>query len=594
MHPTEIQKKIEFIQNFAKASNAADGSKVDANANVTNKDMAVMEAELFKADTIQINRALVKNKLTEMYGNRCAENFEEDISDHLIYIHDETSLKPYCVSISLYPYLLEGTKVLGGTSKAPRNLRSFCGTFCNLVYQVASNFAGAVATVEFLLYFDYFARRTYGRNYLATHRAEIAQELQGVVYTMNQPAAARGNQSVFWNISVFDRHYFDSIFGEFYFPDGTQGDYESVSKLQDFFLNWFRYERTCELLTFPVVTAAYLVDKETREPLDELFVMHLAYQMSLGLSIFHYESDSADSLASCCRLRNELQDNTFSYTLGAGGVSTGSFQVITINLNRITQRAVNAPTYDYYYTLPSVVERVHKYLSAYRALVQDYIDAKLLPVYDAGFISLDKQFGTIGINGALEALEFMATPKEDYKAELRIILSTIKDMNKEAYKTYGFRFNTEFVPAENLGVKNAKWDKEDGLWVPRDCYNSYFFPVEDTTLTVLDRLDAHSADVSNYLDGGAACHINLEQLPSYKQALELIKVAAKLGVPYWTTNVLTTICKDCGYINPETHQHCTYCDSKNIEYATRVIGYLKPISSFSEGRRNEAFRRHYM
>lgn len=594
MHPTEIQKKIEFIQNFAKASNAADGSKVDANANVTNKDMAVMEAELFKADTIQINRALVKNKLTEMYGNRCAENFEEDISDHLIYIHDETSLKPYCVSISLYPYLLEGTKVLGGTSKAPQNLRSFCGTFCNLVYQVASNFAGAVATVEFLLYFDYFARKTYGRDYLDTHRAEIAQELQGVVYTMNQPAAARGNQSVFWNISVFDRHYFDSIFGEFYFPDGTQGDYESVSELQDFFLGWFREERTRELLTFPVVTAAYLVDKETREPLDMPFVMYLAYQMSLGLSFFHYESDSADSLASCCRLRNELQDNTFSYTLGAGGVSTGSFQVITINLNRITQRAVNAPTYDYYYTLPSVVERVHKYLSAYRALVQDYIDAKLLPVYDAGFISLDKQFGTIGINGAIEALEFMATPKESYKEELRIILSTIKDMNKEAYKTYGFRFNTEFVPAENLGVKNAKWDKEDGLWVPRDCYNSYFFPVEDTTLTVLDRLDAHSADVSNYLDGGAACHLNLEQLPSSGQALGLIMGAAKLGVPYWTTNVLTTICKDCGYINPETKQHCIECGSKNIEYATRVIGYLKPISSFSEGRRNEAFRRHYM
>ena len=594
MHPTEIQKKIEFIRNFAKASNAADGSKVDANANVTNKDMAVMEAELFKSDTIQINRALVKNKLTEMYGTRCAEHFEEDISDHLIYIHDETSLKPYCVSISLYPYLLEGTKVLGGTSKAPQNLRSFCGTFCNLVYQVASNFAGAVATVEFLLYFDYFARKTYGRDYLATHHAEIAQELQGVVYTMNQPAAARGNQSVFWNISVFDKHYFDSIFGEFYFPDGTQGDYESVAYLQDFFLDWFRKERTRELLTFPVVTAAYLVDKETREPLDEVFVSSLAYQMSQGLSFFHYESDSADSLASCCRLRNELQDNTFSYTLGAGGVSTGSFQVITINLNRITQRAVNAPTYDYYYTLPSVVERVHKYLSAYRALVQDYIGAKLLPVYDAGFISLDKQFGTIGINGALEALEFMATPKEDYKSELRIILSTIKEMNKEAYQTYGFRFNTEFVPAENLGVKNAKWDKEDGLWVPRDCYNSYFFPVEDTTLTVLDRLDAHSADVSNYLDGGAACHINLEQLPSFRQALELIKVAAKLGVPYWTTNVLTTICKECGYINPETHQHCTKCGSKNIEYATRVIGYLKPISSFSEGRRKEAFRRHYM
>lgn len=582
-----INKKIGFIHNFIRASNPATGSEVDSNANVTVKSLAVMEAELFKREFISVNRALVMRKLEAMYGYEMAKQYYKDIEEHLIYIHDETSLRPYCVSVSLYPFLLEGTKNLGGTSKAPTNLQSFCGSFVNLVYQIASDFAGAVATVEFLMYFDYFARKQYGKGYLVDHYKEIAQEFQGVVYAMNQPAAARGSQSVFWNISVFDKGYFESLFGEFYFPDGSKPDYTSVKRLQECFMHWFTQERTKELLTFPVLTAAYLVDKETRKPVDIGFEYALAKSMSDGLSFFHYESDSADSLASCCRLRNELADNTFSYTLGAGGVSTGSYQVITINFNRLYQRG---------YNLIDVVQRVHKYLMAFRAIVSEYIEAGLLPSYSAGYISLDKQFGTIGINGALESFEYLRTTgyKGSFKEHLQQDLSIIKALNKEALTQYGVRFNTEFVPAENLGVKNAKWDKEDGLYVPRGCYNSYFYPVEDTKMTVLDRLDAHAWDVSQFLDGGAACHLNLEQLPSQPQAMKLIEIAAKKGVPYWTTNVLCTICKDCERIDPVTRQTCKYCGSKNLDYGTRVIGYLKPISSFSEGRQKEAAMRSYM
>lgn len=583
----DINKKIDFIHNFIRASNPATGSEVDSNANVTVKSLAVMEAELFKREFINVNRALVMRKLEAMYGYEMAKQYYKDIEEHLIYIHDETSLRPYCVSVSLYPFLLEGTKNLGGTSKAPTNLQSFCGSFVNLVYQIASDFAGAVATVEFLMYFDYFARKQYGKGYLGDHYKEIAQEFQGVVCAMNQPAAARGSQSVFWNISVFDKGYFDSLFGEFYFPDGSKPEYTSVKRLQEYFMQWFAEERTKELLTFPVLTAAYLVDKETRKPVDIDFEYCLAKSMSDGLSFFHYESDSADSLASCCRLRNELADNTFSYTLGAGGVSTGSYQVITINFNRLYQRG---------YSLIDVVQRVHKYLMAFRAIVSEYIEAGLLPSYSAGYISLDKQFGTIGINGALESFEYLRTTgyKGSFKEHLQQDLSIIKALNKEALTQYGVRFNTEFVPAENLGVKNAKWDKEDGLYVPRDCYNSYFYPVEDTKMTVLDRLDAHAWDVSQFLDGGAACHLNLEQLPSPPQAVKLIELAAKKGVPYWTTNVLCTICKDCERIDPVTRQTCKYCGSKNLDYGTRVIGYLKPISSFSEGRQKEAAMRSYM
>lgn len=584
----DLKEKIKYIHDYMYASNAASASKVDANSNVTQKTIAGLEAEMFKPDTIQINRKLVKDKLTQMFGEDMAKAYEDDLANHYIYTHDETSLKPYCASITLYPFLLEGTKCLGGVSKAPKNLQSFCGSFINLVYQIASNFSGAIATVEFLHIFDYFARKTYGSDYLTTHKLEIKQEFQGVVYALNQPASARGDQSVFWNISVFDHDYLQEMFGSFYYPDGSKVSIDSVYKLQLFFLDWFKQEREKELLTFPVVTAALLTDGKGGFK-DNGFMEALADEQSQGLSFFVYMSDKVDSLASCCRLRNELADNTFSYTLGAGGVVTGSARVISLNINRICQCGV---------MLDEIVDRVHKYLLAHREVVKDYIDAGLLPAYTQGFMDIDKQFLTVGVNGVLESFEYLRDKKgtvtdKEYPDYLTTLLSFIKLSNKSALSEYGVRFNTEEIPAENLGVKNAKWDKEAGLYVPRDCYNSYFYPVEDVNVTVLDKIKLYAKDIVQNLDGGSALHLNLEQMLSAEQFIHLYKLCSRYGVQYWTTNVLCTICNDCGYINTDTENHCVKCGSTNVDYGTRVIGYLKRISNFSEARQAEASKRFY-
>lgn len=584
----DLKEKIKYIHDYMYASNAASASKVDANSNVTQKTIAGLEAEMFKPDTIQINRKLVKDKLTQMFGEDMAKAYEDDLANHYIYTHDETSLKPYCASITLYPFLLEGTKCLGGVSKAPKNLQSFCGSFINLVYQIASNFSGAIATVEFLHIFDYFARKTYGSDYLTTHKLEIKQEFQGVVYALNQPASARGDQSVFWNISVFDHDYLKEMFGGFYYPDGSKVSIDSVYKLQLFFLDWFRQEREKELLTFPVVTAALLTDGKGGFK-DNAFMEALADEQAQGLSFFVYMSDKVDSLASCCRLRNELADNTFSYTLGAGGVVTGSARVISLNINRICQCGV---------MLDEIVDRVHKYLLAHREVIKAYIDAGLLPAYTQGFMDIDKQFLTVGVNGVLESFEYLRDKKgigtdKEYPDYLTALLSFIKLSNKSALSEYGVRFNTEFVPAENLGVKNAKWDKEAGLYVPRDCYNSYFYPVEDANVTVLDKIKLYANDIVQNLDGGSALHLNLEQMLSAEQFIHLYKLCSRYGVQYWTTNVLCTICNDCDYINTDTENHCVKCGSTNVDYGTRVIGYLKRISNFSEARQAEASKRFY-
>ena len=591
----QVKNRLDFIRAYTKASNASSGAEVDANANVTRKTLATLEAEVYKPYTIALNRQLVTEKLRGMFGLETAEYYLGDLDYHFIYAHDETSLKPYCASITLYPFLLEGTKCMGGVSKAPKNLQSFCGSFVNLVYQVASNFAGAVATVEFLHYFDYFARKQYGKNYLKTNAKEVKQELQGVVYGLNQPASARGDQSVFWNISVFDRPYMQEMFGNFYYPDGTQPNMDSLMELQKFFMEWFRKERHKELLTYPVLTASILTDGKGGF-CDPEFMEFCAEQMSKGHSFFVYMSDSVDSLASCCRLRNELADNTFSYTLGAGGIVTGSAQVITLNLNRLAELAImSADNFDD--VLRVQIQDVHKYLLASKAVYNDYIKAGLLPAYTAGFMDIDKQFLTLGINGLVEAAEnygYTIGNNEKYKKWLSHVLGIFKEENKKALQQYGCRFNTELVPAENLGVKNAKWDKEDGYWNGnRDCYNSYFYRVEDTNLNVIDKLEMYAHDVTDSLDGGSALHLNLEQLPSYEQAKTLFKLCSKNGVPYWTTNVLCTICNDCGTIDPVTRKACKKCGSENVDYGTRIIGYLKRITNFSDARQVEAAKRYY-
>lgn len=580
-----IRQKLDFMDHYLHAQNAADGSGVDANANVTQKNIATLEAELMKDYFIQINRAQVSGKIQALFGHELAQEYIRQIEDHEIYVHDETSLKPYCVSVTMYPFLLDGLTGLGGESRAPRHIESFCGSFVNFVFAVSSQFAGAVATVEFLTYFDYFARKDYGDDYLNTHRHQIANHLQHVVYAINQPAAARGYQSVFWNISVYDRFYFDSMFGEFVFPDYSRPQWASLEKLQHFFLDWFNEERTRNILTFPVVTVAMLT--EAGQCKDQAFARAMASHLDQGNSFFVYLSDSADSLASCCRLRSEISDNTFSYSLGAGGVATGSINVITINMNRLIQDGRS---------LEQEISKIHCYQVAYRKLMEEYLEAGLLTVYNAGFISLDKQFLTIGINGMLEAAESLgleAGNNDAYRRFVREQLKVIYDANKRARREYGYMFNTEFVPAENLGIKNARWDRKDGYQVKRDCYNSYFYRVEDNNINALDKFQLHGRELLEYLDGGSALHLNLDEKLDEDGYLALLNIAAHTGCNYFCVNVKITICNDCETIDKRTLRSCPDCGSHNIDYGTRVIGYLKRVSAFSEGRRNEHGLRHY-
>ena len=602
----ETLEKMKFLSDYCEAKNAATGSKFDANANVEHKNIATLIGELPKQGFIRLNRRLLVERIKKMYGKPLADEYIDLLTHHFIYKNDETNLANYCASITMYPWLIGGTTSIGGNSTAPTNLKSFCGGFINMVFMVSSMLAGACATPEFLMYMNYFIQKEYGKDYckradevvdLSVKRRTIdkiiTDDFEQIVYSLNQPTGARNYQAVFWNISYYDRPYFESLFGNFYFPDGSQPDWESLSWLQKRFMTWFNEERLKTVLTFPVETMALLA--ENGDCKDHEWGDFAAQMYAQGHSFFTYMSDNADSLSSCCRLRNEIQDNGFSYTLGAGGVSTGSKSVLTINLNRCIQYAVNHDL-DYKEYLTHIIKLCHKVQLAYNENLKELLHNHMLPLFDAGYINIDRQYLTIGINGLVEAAEFMGldiNPNDDYKKFVQGVLGLIETQNK-AFRTKEAMFNCEMIPAENVGVKHAKWDKEDGYFVPRDCYNSYFYRVEDNSLTILDKFKLHGKPYIEHLTGGSALHMNLEEHLSEPQYRQLLRVAAQEGCNYFTFNIPNTICNDCGHIDKRYLHECPHCHSKNVDYLTRIIGYMKRVSNFSVPRQEEAHRRYYI
>lgn len=783
-----VKNKIAFIERFKASSNTANAT-IDDNANVSyRKNIAVLNAEAHKPENVRISRAMVVSKLKELYPDFNAKRYIRDLEDHVIYKHDESSfagaVAPYCTSVTMYPFLLDGIKGLGGLSASPKNLKSFCGIFCNMIFAISSQFAGAVAVSEALLYFTYFCKKEWGDDFYKhadrvietpynaeprTILKEIHQYWQQIIYTINQPAAARGFQSAFVNFSYFDKPFFEGMFGEFYFPDGSKPDWESLKWIQMEFMKWFNEERLKTVLTFPVETVTLLY--KDGKFVDEEMAQFVYDEYSRGHSFFTYISDTVDSLSSCCfdggtrisyslvgkyvyeknvtfedaynkhkdesieilgfnpytnerkyvtgkliktnttglynitlegnkvitcthdhifpvfdgvevrdkyardialsdkllvdrsiwdsnndnytkisfikiesieksnvesdvycieldnkespyfvlangvvthncRLKNKLQTKEFNFTNGNIGVQTGSKSVITFNLNRLVQlwyrkesekRGGTFLFDESYYPslkkyLVKLTERVYKYHHAYNELLWDMYDANLLPAYRAGFIDLNKQYLTLGLNGLNQAAEFLGIEcniNDKYAKFCQEIFSFFKEQNelhKDKTSKHHLIFNTEQVPAESLAVKNYNFDKNDGFWVPQDTnlYASYIFKPNDPKLSVLDKIKLHGKDyIGDYLDGGAACHLNLDSHLSSEQYKLLLQYAAENGCNYLTFNIPITECNNCGHIVNSPIDKCPKCGSNKLTEYTRIIGYLTAVKNWSSARQTE-------
>lgn len=630
----EDEERLQYMENYSKSSeNAASSSETDPNSNVSMKNAANLEGEVFKSKNRRLQRRRMYKRLVSMFDRDIAKQYLIDLENHIIYVHDEAStpvLKPYCGAITTYPLLCDGVgNVDNVTPFEPNDIISFSGQMTNLVFLVSSQLKGAVAVGDYFVSLNYYVIQQFGKNWYdkldvitttdhclqpSTIRRDIRKGMKQFIYGINQPAGNRSYNSPFTNVSYYDKYYFKAMFEEFTYPDGSKPEWKAIDTLQRMFMELHRELRLIKPLTFPVSTIALVHDGQ--KYLDDDYKNLCAEEWAKGGSFFCYNSDNPSSLASCCRVLNEMADNTFSSTTGMTGIMTGSCNVITLNINRIVQNFIREkygedtgagiqlspmvyPELAAYLT--TILERVYKYHIAYKTLLYEQEERGMYTYSNAGYLYIKKLYSTIGVLGYCEAAQFLGlevSNNEDYKQFLQLILGTIRDQNKLHSvhdRKRPFLFNSEAVPGENLAVKLYQWDKEDGYFVPEDqnLYNCYFYNPWDNNTSILDKLKLHGREISKFTDGGQAAHLNLDTHLSKEQYLKLLDIARENSSNYFTFNIPMSECADCGHIVNAPVEECPKCHSKHVKYWTRIIGYLTCVDNWSNERQVEQKKRIY-
>lgn len=502
-----IRERIDYMKQYSNSNaNASTSSETDSNANVAMKNVANLEGEVYKTTNRIIQRQRMKAKLKELYPE-VAEQYEKDLDSHIIYTHDEAStpvLKYYCCAVTLYPLMTDGVgNVDGVTPTPPNDIQSFSGQITNLAFLLSSQCKGAVAFGDYFVALNYYVVKEFGEHWYDKLDVVVTNEhinkkhtisyyiLKGMkqfIYGVCQPAGNRSYNSPFTNVSWYDKYYFQAMFGEFYYPDGTQPEWKAIDKLQRMFMQLMREIRLLTPITFPVTTMSLL--HNGKEFLDKEYEELCAEEWSKGSSFFCYMNDNPASLASCCRVLNEMSENTFSSTTGMNGVMTGSCNVITINLNRIVQDwyynecvangiklsdvkgnradfgvflAFSMKDKEYYASLQKyledILDRVYKYHIAYKTMLYEMEGKGMFAASNGNYIYMKKLYSTIGLIGYMEAAGFLGLEinnNEDYKSFLKLIFNTVSEQNKLHSihnKKKPFLMNSEAIPKLSGDVK---------------------------------------------------------------------------------------------------------------------------------------------
>lgn len=626
-----IKDRIDYMEKYSSSDdNAATMSNTDANANVSSKNVANLEGEVYKDINRLVQRRRMKQKLDELYPNQgLGHQYIEDLNNHIIYVHDEAStpaLKYYCQAVSLYPLMTDGVGNMDSVTPTPPNdIQSFSGQITNLTFLLSSQCKGAVAEVGYFVALNYYVMKEFGEHWYEkldvtftnshtlhpyTIRNYILKGMKQYIYGVNQAAGNRSYNSPFTNVSWFDSYYFKAMYGDFFYPDGTQPEWKAIDVLQRMFMKLMRDIRLIKPVTFPVTTMSLLYDEKTKEFKDKEYEKLTAEEWAKGGSFFCYMNSNPASLASCCRVLSEMDENTFSSTTGMNGEMTGSCNVITLNVNRIIQDCdrhyglsrnggwkENTSFIKEYLT--KILERVYKYHIAFKTMLYEAEEQGMFASSNANYIYMKKLYSTIGLIGYMEAAEYLKIPvgnNDTYKSFLTYIFSTVNEENKKHSikdKKKPFKFNSEAIPGEGLGVKLYNWDKADGYKVTegRERYSCYFFNPWDKSTSVIDKIKLHGGEIAKSISGGQASHINLDAHLSAEQYDKLMHIAAEEGCNYFTFNIPMSECKKCGHIVNAPISECPLCHSKDIRYYTRIIGYLRPVDNWSKPMQKEFTQR---
>lgn len=567
----EFEKYFDYLLN---TDGVVADLSVDPNANVAQKSIASVMQEVSKP----FMKEYCISKLCDYAKSQGNSGIEKKIKEGELYVSDSHMLySPYCWNFSVSNLMLQGLPFIPRIpSKPASHADSFVQHAIQLLMYASNHQSGATALTSFFIGLDWYVRRD------GLGEKDIKQLFQIFTYSINQPVRFSA-QSPYVNLSVFDRYYLHGLYGHFRNPDGSGIDEDSVQKLQRMYVEWIteEVEKTGFIFTFPVLTACLLLD-ENKNIRDEEFLDWLSSVNSRYGMINIYMSQDADSLSSCCRLRNGLG---YVNSFGSGGDGVGSVGVCSVNLPRIA--LISKDEEDFFERLKEDIHDCHIATEFRRSWVSRNIDQGLLPLFDYGFMDLSRQYCTVGIVGAYEAAEFLAI--KDYISFAKKILETINSMNEERRKKTGIPYNVEQVPAENMAVYMAQKDRDLGLQDKYEVYSNQWIPLS-SDVDVIKRIYV-AGQLDKLATGGAILHVTTEGRVSGKTHSSIVKFCARQGVVYFALNYVLSKCLSCEDVSVGEPVLCPACGGADFNKFTRVVGFITPVSSWKKERREEFSRR---
>ena len=486
-----------------------------------------------------------------------------------------------------------------------KHFYSFINNTFQLICTLSTQCVGAVAVPDFLIYAEYFIRKDFGDKWYEDEKTVgfVRQAFQHFIYSVNN--SFRGNQSPFTNVSVYDKHWLKALFKDHMNPDFTHPNLENAMRVQKLFVDELMNQLQDNPFTFPVMTAASLLDPETREFKDQEWLDWLAEVSVKNKCLNLFQDDSTSSISSCCRLKNELstvgKDGKQEYvnSFGVGGISIGSHRVVCLNIPQIAYIAKYSEKdtlTSFFNILESRIKISQDILDIHKELLERLIKNGNLPMYTYGVMNLNKQYSTLGFIGLYEALEILGydirTPEG---LDLgKKILGVFNKLNAERTAKDGRIRNLEQIPGETAAVTFALKDKlQFANAGDYDLYANQYLPlIKEALLTDRIRLQGEfDSDTS----GGAILHADFDSDLTKEQIKNILNAFAKAGVIYGAIDDCQIQCHNCGKVYTGSPNTTTSkcCNSKNIEIWMRVVGFKTPKRAYNKIRRTKDLPRRF-
>ena len=594
----------DFINNFIDTKVVADAS-IDGNSNVSKKDIVTLLNEMPKPHRKLLAYNKIHYEIQKEFGFKTANEWLRADYEGKLYMHDAdtSTFKHYCFAYDLKDLAEKGLYFIGApfNPEPAKHLTTFVDFVKEFISYASNRSSGAVGLPNLLPYMYYFWKKDVDNDYLGLASSGNAekyarQNFQRFVYAVNQPYVRDGSQSAFTNTSVFDRPYYEALFGGSEFPDGSfMIDFEEeIIEFQKMYMEEVAAIRNHNMFTFPVLSISLL--KQDGVFQDEEFARWAIKHNMIWSDSNLFIDDSVTSLSNCCRLKSDIKDLGYFNSIGGTALKVGSVKVSTINLARLALDSFNE--FEYLIGLRKLTLLNLQALHCVRNIIRRNVEKGLLPNFSMGLVDFEHLYNTIGFIGVYETMKKFGYTKTDafgntyYTKEASLlgqkIFETMREVADQFIKdmSVDYHINTEQIPGESAAAKLMRKDRffyPDSDLFDLPLYGNQFIPLGiQTTLAERVRI---AAEFDSYCNGGSILHANIDApFDSFEKAWEMVNYISDAGVTYFAFNTKIQACDNNHAFYGRT---CPVCGRPVETEYTRIVGFYTPIKTWSKERTSE-------